>query len=31
VAEAVLFALTRPPGSEMREMVVCPSVEPSWP
>lgn len=31
VAEAVLFALTRPAGSEVREMVVCPSTEPSWP
>lgn len=31
VAEAVLFALTRPAGSEVREMVCCPSTEPSWP
>ncbi|MGQ0480242.1 MAG: SDR family oxidoreductase [Pseudonocardia sp.] len=31
VAEAVLFALTRPPGVELRELVVCPSTEPSWP
>jgi NAD(P)-dependent dehydrogenase (short-subunit alcohol dehydrogenase family) len=31
VAETVLFALTRPDGTEMRELVVCPSVEPSWP
>ena len=31
VAEAVLFALTRPPGCEVREMVVCQSTEPSWP
>ena len=31
VAEAVIFALTRPRGSEMRELVVCPPVEPSWP
>lgn len=31
VAAAVLFALTQPPGCEMREMVVCPSEEPSWP
>ena len=31
VAEAVVFALTRPNGTEMRELVVCPSTEPSWP
>src|ERR687883_1639164 len=31
VADAVLFALRQPPGCEIREMVVCPSVEPSWP
>lgn len=31
VAEAVVFALTRPPGCEVREMVVCPSMESSWP
>jgi NADP-dependent 3-hydroxy acid dehydrogenase YdfG len=31
VAEAVLFALTRPRGCEVRELVVCPSTEPSWP
>lgn len=31
VAEAVLFALTRPPGCEVRELVVCPATEPSWP
>lgn len=31
VADAVLFALSRPPGVELREMVVCPSTEPSWP
>jgi NAD(P)-dependent dehydrogenase (short-subunit alcohol dehydrogenase family) len=31
VAEAVVFALTRPEGCELREMVVCPSTEPSWP
>jgi NAD(P)-dependent dehydrogenase (short-subunit alcohol dehydrogenase family) len=31
VAEAVLFALTRPPGTELREMLVCPSTESSWP
>lgn len=31
VAQAVLFALTRPPGSEVRELVVTPPTEPSWP
>lgn len=31
VAEAVLFALTRPAGVELRELVVAPSTEPSWP
>ena len=31
VAETVLFALTRSDGVEMRELVVCPSTEPSWP
>jgi NAD(P)-dependent dehydrogenase (short-subunit alcohol dehydrogenase family) len=31
VAATVLFALSRPAGCEVREMVVCPSVEPSWP
>jgi NAD(P)-dependent dehydrogenase (short-subunit alcohol dehydrogenase family) len=31
MAEAVIFALTRPPGVEMRELVVCHSAEPSWP
>jgi NAD(P)-dependent dehydrogenase (short-subunit alcohol dehydrogenase family) len=31
VAEAVVFALTRPPGVELREMVVTPATEPSWP
>ncbi|WP_434581703.1 SDR family oxidoreductase [Carbonactinospora thermoautotrophica] len=31
VAAAVLFALRQPPGCEVREMVVCPSVESSWP
>jgi NAD(P)-dependent dehydrogenase (short-subunit alcohol dehydrogenase family) len=31
VAQTVLFALTRPNGTEMRELVVCPSTEPSWP
>jgi NAD(P)-dependent dehydrogenase (short-subunit alcohol dehydrogenase family) len=31
VAATVLFALTRPEGCEVRELVVTPSVEPSWP
>jgi NAD(P)-dependent dehydrogenase (short-subunit alcohol dehydrogenase family) len=31
VAKAVLFALDQPPGCEVREMVITPSVEPSWP
>jgi len=31
VAAAVVFALTRPPGCEIREVVVTPSREPSWP
>lgn len=31
VSDAVLFALTRPRGCEVRELVVCPSTEPSWP
>jgi NAD(P)-dependent dehydrogenase (short-subunit alcohol dehydrogenase family) len=31
IAAGVLFALTRPPGVELRELVMTPSVEPSWP
>jgi NAD(P)-dependent dehydrogenase (short-subunit alcohol dehydrogenase family) len=31
VAAAVLFALSQPPGCEVRELVVTPSVEGSWP
>jgi NAD(P)-dependent dehydrogenase (short-subunit alcohol dehydrogenase family) len=31
VAAAVLFALRQPPGCEVRELVVAPSSEPSWP
>jgi short-subunit dehydrogenase len=31
VAAAVMFALTQPPGCEVRELVVCPSRESSWP
>lgn len=31
VARAVLFALRQPAGCQVREMVVCPSEESSWP
>lgn len=31
VAAAVLFALRQPPGCEVRELVVTPSLESSWP
>ena len=31
VAEAVMFVLTRPPGCEVRELVVTPPDEGSWP
>ena len=31
VAEAVLFALSQPAGCEIRELVITPAVEPSWP
>lgn len=31
VASAVVFALGQPPGCEVRELVVCPSTESSWP
>ncbi|MDQ3978507.1 MAG: SDR family oxidoreductase [Actinomycetota bacterium] len=31
VAAAVLFALRQPPGCEVRELVVTPSMESSWP
>lgn len=31
VAAAVVFALGQPPGCEVREMVITPSVEGSWP
>jgi NAD(P)-dependent dehydrogenase (short-subunit alcohol dehydrogenase family) len=31
VAAAVVFALARPKGIELRELVVCPSLEMSWP
>jgi NAD(P)-dependent dehydrogenase (short-subunit alcohol dehydrogenase family) len=31
VAAAVVFALRQPAGCEVRELVICPSEEPSWP
>lgn len=31
VAATVVFALSQPAGCEVREMIVCPSREPSWP
>jgi NAD(P)-dependent dehydrogenase (short-subunit alcohol dehydrogenase family) len=31
VASSVLFALGQPPGCEVRELVVAPATEPSWP
>ena len=31
VAAAVVFALSRPPEVELRELVVATSTEPSWP
>jgi len=31
VAATVVFALAQPPGCEVRELVVTPSTEPSWP
>jgi len=31
VAAAIVFALQRPRGVELRELVVCPEEEPSWP
>jgi NAD(P)-dependent dehydrogenase (short-subunit alcohol dehydrogenase family) len=31
VANAVVFALLQPPGCELRELVVAPATEPSWP
>ncbi len=31
VARAVVFALSQPPGCEVRELVICPSGEDSWP
>ena len=31
VADAVIFALTRPRGAEARELVMCHALESSWP
>lgn len=31
VAQSVIFALSQPPGCEVRELVVTPAVESSWP
>jgi NADP-dependent 3-hydroxy acid dehydrogenase YdfG len=31
VARAVMFALQQPPGCEVRELLIAPSEEPSWP
>ncbi len=31
VAQSILFALRQPPGCEVRELVITPSVESSWP
>jgi NAD(P)-dependent dehydrogenase (short-subunit alcohol dehydrogenase family) len=31
VARAVAFAIDQPPGCEIRELLVCPAKEPSWP
>jgi NAD(P)-dependent dehydrogenase (short-subunit alcohol dehydrogenase family) len=31
VAQAVLFVLTQPPGCEVRELLICPAEEGSWP
>jgi NAD(P)-dependent dehydrogenase (short-subunit alcohol dehydrogenase family) len=31
VADAVLYALSRPAGFELRELILTPSTEPSWP
>ncbi len=31
VARAVVFALSQPPGCEVRELLICPSQESSWP
>lgn len=31
VARTVVFALSQPAGCEIRELLVCPALEPSWP
>ena len=31
VARSVIFALAQPPGCELRELLVAPAAEPSWP
>jgi short-subunit dehydrogenase len=31
VASTIVFALRQPPGCEVRELIVCPSIESSWP
>lgn len=31
VAQAVVFALSQPPGCEIRELLICPAQEGSWP
>ena len=31
VARAIVYALAQPPGCEIRELVICPSTEASWP
>jgi len=31
VAQSVIFALSQPPGCEIRELLICPSTETSWP
>ncbi|MEJ7706780.1 MAG: SDR family oxidoreductase [Nocardioidaceae bacterium] len=31
VADAIIFALRQPPGCEVRELLVAPSIEGSWP
>jgi len=31
VAAAIVFALSQPPGCEIRELVITPSIEGSWP
>ena len=31
VAEAIAFALRQPVGCELRELVLCPATDPSWP